>query len=170
MAIARAALEDLHVKYTEMRRLRMLAIESPTTDPRRDMAELAARFPGALREIDELALDEFNRKLDALGAATADEARVEPWMEATARFHELTRGALAVKRWLAGKKNVDGAVRAEFEAIAHDLPHAPDAIVWRHDLAAIANPPRGKVTDLVFARIAGELGMSMEDVRQLVFK
>ena len=170
MTIARAALEDLHVKYTEMRRLRILAIESPDTDPRREMAELAARFPGALREIDELTLEEIDRKMSALIEAVADEARIELWMESTYRFHELTRGALAVKRWLAGKKNVDDAVVAEFEAIARDLRHAPDAIVWRDELAGIANPPRGKVTDLVFARIARELGLTEEAARRLVFK
>lgn len=167
MAIPREALLDLHVKYMEMRRLRILAIESPTTDPKEWMAELAARFPGALREIDELPLPEIDAKIAALTEASSDAALVAPWMEATARFHELTRGALAVKRWLAGKKEIDATDRAEFERIARDVP---DAIAWRDDLAAIANPPRGKVTDLVFARIARELEMTTEDARRLVFK
>jgi hypothetical protein len=154
----------------EMRRLRIMAVESPTTDPREDMAELAGRFPGALREIDELPLAEIDRKLSDLARAVADETQIAPWMNATARFHELTRGVLAVKRWLAGKKAIDNAVRAEFEAIANDLPYAADVVVWRDELEAIANPPRGKVTDLVFARIARELSIDEDDARRLVFK
>jgi hypothetical protein len=170
MAISREALLDLHVKYMEMRRLRILALESPTVDPKAWMAELATRFPGALREIDELPLEEIDARLTALSTASADAAMVEPWMEATARFHELTRGVLAVKRWLAGKKEIATTDRAEFERIAKDLPHGEDAIAWRDDLEAIANPPRGKVTDLVFARIARELTTTTENARRLVFK
>jgi hypothetical protein len=170
MSIDREALLNLHVKYMEMRRLRILAIESPTTDPKDSMAELAARFPGALREIDELPLLEIDAKLSALSSATSDPTHIEPWMEATARFHELTRGALVVKRWLAGKKDVNAAERAEFERIARDLPHGSDALAWCDDLDAIANPPRGKVTDLVFARIARELSVTVDDARRLVFK
>jgi hypothetical protein len=170
MTIAREALQDLHVKYTEMRRLRILAIESPTTDPRQNMADLAARFPGALREIDELPLDAIDRKLSDLALAITDASQVAPWMKATARFHELTRGVLAVKRWLAGKKQIDDAVRAEFETIARELPYAADVVVWQSDLEAIASPPRGKVTDLVFARIARELSIDESDARRLVFK
>jgi hypothetical protein len=170
VTISRKALLDLHVKYMEMRRLRILAIESPTTDPKEWMAELAARFPGALREIDELPLLEIDAKLAALSCATSDPTQIEPWMEATSRFHELTRGVLAVKRWLAGKKEIAATDRAEFERIGSDLPHGSDAIVWRDDLEAIANPPRGKVTDLVFARLARELSVSADDVRRLVFK
>jgi hypothetical protein len=170
MPISREALLDLHAKYMEMRRLRVLAVESPTTDPRECMAELAARFPGALREIDELPLHEIDARLAALSNASADLARVAPWMEATARFHELTRGVLAVKRWLAGKKDIEATDRAEFERIAHDLRHGSDAVAWREDLEAIANPPRGRVTDLVFARIARELAVTADDARRLVFK
>ncbi|MEO7110141.1 MAG: hypothetical protein ABI183_06860 [Polyangiaceae bacterium] len=170
MAISQKALLDLHVKYMEMRRLRILAIESPTTDPKEWMAELAARFPGALREIDELPLLEIDAKLAALSCATSDPTHVAPWMEATSRFHELTRGVLVVKRWLAGKKEIAVTDRAEFERIGSDLPHGADAIVWLDHLDAIANPPRGRVTDLVFARLATELAVSAEDVRRLVFK
>jgi hypothetical protein len=170
MTIGREALQDLHVKYMEMRRLRILAIESPTTDPRQSMADLAARFPGALREIDELPLDAIDRKLKDLARAIDGDAQIAPWMKATARFHELTRGVLAVKRWLAGKKQIDAAIRAELEKVARDLPYAADVAVWIGDLEAIANPPRGRVTDLVFARIASELAIDESAARRLVFK
>src|SRR5690348_5331934 len=58
-----AALQKLVVKYTEMRRLRILALEAPHADPRAEMAALAAQFPGALREIDELPLEEIDVRL-----------------------------------------------------------------------------------------------------------
>ena len=170
MPLDRATLEALHAKYTEMRQLRIADHESPTTDPRRSMAELAARFPGALREIDELPMEAIDAKLAALAIAIDDPPGAPQWMEAIALFHTLPRGALCAKRWLAGKKEVDHVMRATFEKSIADSPHAAEALVWLEDLDAIANPPRGRVTDLVYARIARELGISEDSARRAVFK
>ncbi len=157
---------DLRAKYEEMLRLRLLHASGDEPDPRRAMAALAGRFPGALREIDELPLDEIRGRIEALRAAEGDRSRVVPWMRATSRFHALTRGALCAKRWLGGRKTADVA------AFARDLEtlcYADDARVWAGDLAKIAAPPRGRITDLVFARIALELDVPEEDARTLVF-
>ncbi|MEO8878521.1 MAG: hypothetical protein ABI461_23230 [Polyangiaceae bacterium] len=153
-----------------MRRLRILAVESPSTDPKRELAELAARFPGALREIDELPLATIDHRLLALSNAIADPKCAESWMEAVALFHTLTRGALSAKRFLAGKKAVDPHVRASYEKSLEGAVDAEAALVWIDHLEAIANPPRGRVTDLVYPRIAEQLGISVADARRIVFK
>ena len=159
-------LADLRAKYEEMLRLRLLHSSSDEPDPRRAMAALAGRFPGALREIDALPLPEIRARIDALRAAESDTSRAAPWMRATARFHALTRGALSAKRWLAGGKAPDA------QAFARDLPslrHVDDARQWSANLEDIARPPRGRILDLVFARIAAELGVTREEARVLVF-
>jgi len=80
------------------------------------------------------------------------------------RFHALTRGALAAKRWLGKTRDVDRTTEAQFDATAPD-----EARPWRDALAGLARPPRGRVLDLVFARLAAELGLTAERARRDVF-
>jgi hypothetical protein len=162
-------LGELRTKYEEMRRLRLAHEAGDPEPPREAMAALAARFPGALREIDELPLAEIHARIASLGNAEAGRINVTMWMEATSLFHAMTRGALSVKRWLAGRKHVDAETRAAFEAAAPTLSHADDARAWADDLQRIARPPRGRVTDLVYERIAAAMHVTPREARILVF-
>ena len=123
-------------------------------DPQRRLAALAARFPGALRELDDLPLDEISRRIDDLARAHRDPSHARPWMHAMTRFHALARGALFAKRSLA-----DGA-SAHWPAEAHP---------WRDDLARVQRPPRGRLMDLVYERLATELGTTPAAAKRLVF-
>ncbi|HWL87648.1 MAG TPA: hypothetical protein VNO21_17710, partial [Polyangiaceae bacterium] len=84
-------------------------------------------------------------------------------------FHRFARGALSVKRWLRGKKNIDEATRAEFVGTVARLPFAEDAALWKNDLRALANPPRGRISQLVFEHVGRAMGVSALEVRLLVF-
>ena len=166
-AVAREALEGLRYKYTEMLRMRLMRVAQAEARP--GMAELAARFPGALRELDDLELVEIERRVAALDVALRNSARIEKWMEAIALFHSRARGALCAKRWLVGRKAVDGIVAQAFANEVGALPFSDDARAWQGDLESIASPPGGRVTSLVFARVARELGMTEREARVLVF-
>ena len=163
--MTRDDLTALRAKYEEMLRLRL---DGSGADPRRAMAALASRFPGALREIDELPLDALRARANDLRAAE-DGGPVALWMEATHLFHTLTRGALCAKRWLAGRKTVDPEVRSAFDREAGAFCWADEARAWGDHLAGLANPPRGRVTDLVYEQMSARLGISGEDARLLVF-
>jgi hypothetical protein len=158
-------LADLLAKYEEMREMRLADAAHPGGDPRRQMAALAARFPGALRELDELPLDAIGDRIDALTRCVRGAASPEPWMLATSLFHRLTRGALAAKRWLGARRGL-GAEGFE-EAIANHR-FAEDARAWSDDLARIASPPAGRLSDLVYERVGLGMGLSPEDARTLV--
>jgi hypothetical protein len=165
--LSRDALEDLGNKYREMLAMR-LEQDSGNEDADRTrarMVRLASRFPGALRELDELALDSIRDRLVRIEAAMSDSNDVEPWMEATASFHTLARGALWAKRWLGGRKTVDPQALRVFVAEAP----ANVTLDWAHQLADVASPPAGRLTDLIFERLARSLGISFEDARALVF-
>ena len=136
-------------------------------DPRAAMADLARTYPGALRELDELPLALIRARIDELGAAEMDARSVAPWMVAQSRFHALARGALAVKRWLAGRAFTP-AIDGSFASALATLPFARDAELWTNDLAAIASPPRGRLMDLVYVRLAGELGTDVTSARAAV--
>jgi hypothetical protein len=167
------AVRELTLKYTEMLAMRL----APTTDlqsparaaTRARMAALAARFPGALREIDGLELEEIRRRIRQLEAVVLDEGSVQSWMLAIDLFHRLTRGALSAKSWLRGQKRIDAGLQRAYAAEAHHLPFAEDASQWTAELARVASPPRGRVTHLVYARMARELAMTEREVKELVF-
>lgn len=165
--VSREQLSELHSKYLEMLAMRLERQDRAEALPR--MAELASRFPGALRELDDLELGEIRRRAAALDAVLREGREIEPWMEALARFHALARGALSAKRWLAGRKRVDPAVERAYADALSTLAFPDDARAWARDLARVASPPRGRVTNVVFARVARELGTTERAARLLVF-
>jgi hypothetical protein len=165
--VSKEELAELLHKYERMLGMRLADEADPGGDPRREMKTLAERFPGSLREIDELPLEAIRGRIDELSRCIADEAQPAPWMRATAMFHGLTRGALAAKRWLA-RRGVDAALTRAFLDAIDRVELAEDARAWASDLARIASPPRGRLTDLVFERIAEEMGVPVEEARQLV--
>jgi hypothetical protein len=165
------ALRDKYEQLLSLRQLHARAKEEPDfvePDPRAAMADLARRFPGALREIDELPLADIEARIVELGAAERDLARVAPWMRAQAGFHRLARGALAVKRWLAGRTPTPELDHELAEALPA-MPEREEARLWAEDLGALAKPPRGRVMDLVYARLAAELGIEVSEAREAVF-
>src|SRR5688572_17564639 len=155
-AISKADLTRLRAKYEAMKKLRDLharAKSDPTfiePDPKPRLAALADEFPGALREIDELPLDTITERIDALAKAERnadDESLRLPWMVVQATFHRFARGALAAKRWLAGKRDPNEADRVAFVRAldANEIAHADDARAWVDALATVARPPDGRL-------------------------
>lgn len=164
-------LEELRGKYAVMLAMRLeheAGLED-ATQARERMAELASKFPGALREIDDLEIRVIRARIAELEAVLRGERAVEPWMEAIALFHSLARGALCAKRWLAGRKRVTSAIARAYERQMGELAFPGEASAWACDLASIAEPPRGRLMDLVFGRIALELGTSEREARHLIF-
>jgi hypothetical protein len=86
--------DEMVAKYDEIARLRRGDADGSIVDPRPAMRALAARFPGALRELDRLTMAEIERRLAHLRdvkRAVTDEA---PWVALVARFHRLMRDEL----------------------------------------------------------------------------
>jgi hypothetical protein len=176
-------LEELRAKYAEMLAMRLEHDRRRAQAPHAEanfsrareetprLARLAARYPGALREMDDLELDEIRRRIAALERAIRDECAVEPWMAAIVRFHILGRGALCAKRWLRGQKEVDVGTARAFEAAlaSGTLLNAEEASHWASELTGVARPPGGKLSYLILSRVAQELGISRGEARFLVF-
>jgi hypothetical protein len=169
--LSRKTLEDLRDKYLEILAMRVAARagDEDDADVRARMAHLASRFPGALRELDDLELDEIRRRIAALDAVLREESGVERWMEAVALFHALARGALCAKRWLLGRKRVDAEVERAYAVEVAALAFPDDARAWAFDLGRIASPPHGRVSSAVFARMADHLGTTEREAKRLVF-
>jgi hypothetical protein len=165
-------LQGLRAKYVEMLALRVEHAAGADAAPdvlRRRMADLAATYPGALREIDDLEIQEIRRRVGALDDVLHRRQQAEPWMETMGLFHALARGALAAKRWLRGRKRVDATTRARFLEASGGMPFPDDARHWADHLARIASPPGGRVTAAVFARVSEVTGIDERSARRLVF-
>jgi len=166
-ALAPADLAELLQKYEVMLRLRRDDTAGLAGDPRPAMLELARRFPGSLRQLDELPFEVLEERSLALATATADPSRALPWMQACAIFHRLMRGALAAKRWLRGRKEVDEGMA---DAFRHALPEmGEDAGAWVELLPTLARPPGRRVSDLVLSRTAATMGIAAEEAKRLIF-
>lgn len=164
-ALTAHELDGLADKYEEIRRLRAHP-ELPVAEVRAAMAELARRFPGALRELDRLDPERLDARLRALSRARSS-GHAEPWMTAQVAYHHATRGALDAKRWLAGRRPrpIDASTR---EAFVRDPAVAGAAQQWRDHLAEIAAPPGGRLLRLTLARVASAMGVTVAEVRELV--
>jgi hypothetical protein len=168
---SREDLTELRLKYTEMLALRVendAGAAQAQVRPR--LIALAARFPGALREIDQLALGEIRRRIGALDVALGGGDLSEPWVDAMLLFHRFARGALWAKRWLGGRKSVDPEMRRSYVTDASSLgERAEEALSWSDCLADVARPPEGQITRLVYVRIASALGLTEREARSRVF-
>ncbi len=153
LSVAHAA--ALRGKYEEMLALRDLSVRAET-DPRPRLVKLAARFPGALRELDALAREEIVARIELLDRVERGEPAPR-WVHAMHRFHALVRGVLFVKRSRARTN----------EGVADRWPD--EAAEWRADVERIARPPRGRLMDLVYERLGRELELMPDEAKRLVF-
>lgn len=144
-------------KYVEMLALRTLDAEDALADPKPRMRALATRFPGALREIDELPLETIQSRIRSLEKTTQERGEPAEWMLAMARFHDAMREVLAIKR-IIGRRKLTPALRKKAERIAKG---------WA--IERISKPPNGRLVDLVFERVAAEMKITTKRARALVF-
>jgi hypothetical protein len=152
---------ELRAKYEEMRELRRT--DDGSYDPRDRMAALAARFPGALREIDTLPLDEIDRRINALANAERDPSHAARWMLAQSRFHALTREALRVRaNTLAGSEGAQSPLAEAKGATATSAEGELEGVALERE------KQRGLLAR-VYATLAQELELTPQEAKQLVF-
>jgi hypothetical protein len=119
--------------------------------PRDEMVELAAAFPGALRELDCLPWEELEHRANALRAVLEGRAQVERWMVLQIGYHGFMRAVLRIKRLL---------LEQERSAAPQPVAYTPalDEPAWeRFDaqaLAVIRKPPRGRLNPWVLTQVA----------------
>ncbi len=78
-------------------RIEALRADRSGDDPGPRLRALAAEFPGALRELDDLHPDELTRRIAHL-RAVVEGAHAEPWVALVARYHALLVEALGRRR------------------------------------------------------------------------
>ena len=140
---------SLRAKYAQMLTMRLehASGKEDVRVVRERMSALAARFPGALREIDRLELHENPPAARrARRGAHRSLRRRRAVDEALALFHSFSRGALVTKRWLRGRKRVDARLQRQFTQSLPALAFPEDARQWGSDLAG-RRRPSGRALD-----------------------
>jgi len=157
--------EALRRKYERIRRMRLAHEDGTEGDPRPLMRELAADFPGALRDLDELPMETIEARLSALSSSSPP-----PWAEAMARYHGWMRLALAIKRRFRPGSDPALARRWALDERAPRPDEPDEARLDVEAIAAILRPPGGRLSRWVLRRVADETGRPLEDVERDVFK
>ncbi|MDQ3034821.1 MAG: hypothetical protein M3Y87_20595 [Myxococcota bacterium] len=164
--IASPALVALRAKYLEMKRMRVSHEGGSAEDPTAAMRALAARFPGALREIDELSMSTIDARIAELERAIEGDAP-EPWMIALARYHAWLRLALALRREVPDR-SMSGARAWLATVIVADEELGAIDEVDDETLGAILRPPAGRLNRVIFLRVAAELDATDEWIESLL--
>jgi len=180
----------LREKYREIKRLRVVdgdhRARGQAHDPKREMAALARRFPGALRELDALSMEQIDARLSALDAALdadhdsqPEKGRVLQWAALQLAYHGTYRFALRLKRCAWPQELLDDA--AVQDAIAHfrasamlDAAHADLAEPDPEELdpamlRAILQPASGRLQPWVLGYVAKKAGVSPHAVANALF-
>lgn len=139
-------LARLAEKYRKMGALRRSLPDQITDENRASLRQIAAAWPGALRELDTLPTDEIDRRAETLAQAAAGGA-VEPWMIWMHGYHALMRAALEIKR----------------------RPNALPAGVDEEFARAVRRPPHGRLMVAVFDRLAVEHGVDRATIWDALF-
>ncbi len=161
MALTHSELHALGRKYALLAELR----RRHDSEPPPELRPLAREFPGALRELDGLPLDEIERRMALVTLALAG-GPTEALLEWVNRYHALMRAALSIKRQLSGERR-PSSERAERVAEQASAEHGVrcDAVL----VFEVADPPGGRLNEVVFARLARLFGVQAVRLRQALF-
>lgn len=158
-------LAGLARKYRALADLRAARARGEPIPGREVFRALAAEFPGALNELDNLPLEEIERRLSALSRAL-DGGPEERWMAWMHRYHALMRAALYVKPRVARRAEL---AAHEAAALAERTSARAQAPVDAAFVAAVRAPPDGRLSRLVLERLAAEFGASPVEIRAALF-
>jgi hypothetical protein len=158
-------LARLSAKYRALGDLRRARDRGEPIPERGVFRALAAEFPGALNELDNLPLEEIDRRLAALERA-AGGGEAEPWMAWMGAYHGLMRAALYVKIRVARAAAISAEEAAGLAAKAG--AHAGvdvDAAFVR----AVMNPPGGRLNRVVMGALEARFGVGAGEIRGALF-
>jgi predicted nucleic acid-binding protein len=168
---ANSALCALRAKYRTMRTLRIQASTEPELDTRARLSLLAAEFPGALRELDQLPMEWIEGRLRAIEQTIEHDLEPERWMRLQVAYHGFMRAVLRIRRLSLGRPRSITDVAHELAALPYE-PAADEPPVVRFaakDLDAIRRPPGGRLNPWVFAQVAKDHGVTAEVVEKALF-
>jgi hypothetical protein len=161
---SREDLTNLAAKYATLSRLRRERASDGKLAERGALRALAREFPGSLRELDTVTLEEIERRERELRAAS-EGGPGEPWMAWMVAYHRTMRAALFVKARLARSGNEPGEIAA-LAALANRTLGLP---IDEDFVRAVGRPPGGRLNRVVFERLAVSFGEPADHIWETLF-
>jgi hypothetical protein len=152
-------------KYETLAELRRERAAGGAAAERSVLRALAREFPGALRELDTVTLDDIDTRRAALGAASAGGA-VEPWMTWMVAYHATMRAALVVKARLSRARHLSDAIVAN---VREEASRRTGLSIDEAFVQSVARPPHGRLNRAVFERLGQNFGVSPDEIWQALF-
>ena len=134
--------ERLAEKYRALGELRRARARGEPVPERAVFRALAGEFPGALHELDNLPLEEIDRRL-AVIAQIERGGPVEPWMAWMQAYHALMRAALYMKIRVARAESLSSG---EAAALAERASAHAQTDVDADFVVSVKHPPGGGST------------------------
>jgi len=161
-----AALELLALsrKYETLAILRRDRERDGTLASRSTLRALAREFPGALRELDTLPLDEIDRRARDLSEAALGRSEPEAWMIWMAAYHATMRAALLVRTRLIKRVPLEAEGRVAAWAAERSTVPVDEAFV-----RSVARPPGGRLNRAVFDRLGARFGIASDEIWEALF-
>ena len=165
MKPSRSDLIALARKYRTLGELRRAQYHMSFIEAQAPLRRLAREFPGALRELDILPLEEIDRRADALLAA-AESGETAAWMEWLHEYHSRLRIALSVKRQLGARRALEDGMAEELaQALGAEYGCVCDAAF----VQAVLRPPQGRINVLVFEALEAHFGQPRTVITRTLF-
>jgi len=172
MSPSLADLERLAFKYRTLAELRRSKARGDAPPAREVFRDLAAEFPGALKELDTLTLDVIDRRAEGLAEAAAGGA-VEPWMAWVNAYHALARAALFVRLRGARLRGSITNARAldpdQASALAAHATSRSGASVDAAFVLAVLDPPGGRMNAVLYDHLSIVFGEPAAAIKQAIF-
>lgn len=168
-ALPIAALKGLRDKYQRMLEMRRAHESGSETNPRTLMRVLAAQYPGALRELDELPLSLIEIRIGALTEVIEAGVEVAPWMRWMVDYHGYLRAALRIKRMGLPRDDMATALTQLHQQYVPAIDEPPVSLLNDEALAVVLKPTQGRLNPWVFGQIAVRHGTDAEVVRSQLF-
>ncbi len=164
LRLAPSELRALSRKYRSLAELRRRQREA-LADRESEIQSLVREFPGVLRELERLPLDEIDRRGEAVERALSGGSG-ERWMAWMMAYHTEMRAALFVRRELRGKRPISDALAREVAARARrELGVRCDFGFVRQ----VVSPPSGRLTALVLRRLEVAFGDTADGIASTLF-
>jgi hypothetical protein len=163
--LSRSDLIALARKYRVLSELRRAPRPDSALELRGTLQRLSAEFPGALRELDILPLDEIERRCEALSAA-AYSGDIEAWMGWMHAYHSLMRAAIELRRTFPGYTELEFA---DMERICVSSSHRDPSLWDAEFVRAVLAPPGGRMNAVVFRRLQLTFGESERVIMRTLF-
>lgn len=169
----RQQLAALHDKYE---RLLALHRQKPERSParRQSMVDVAARFPGALREWQALPVTTLEERRAALSAwlsapsLPSDLRQLPPWVAYSWDLHAWLRLVLSLRQQPRNLPEAEGMAAAQRICDELGEPQLRLAVTPQL-LAQVDKPIRGQLAQIAYVQVAALHGVAIADIKAALF-